>query len=289
MPLEDRRRLPRMHRFRTGLQHEQLTGLPVLRPFHVHGRVRSADLGVVLFHRHRPAGEREQLFVVEDVPAPLLLGQRQHGALLCLRGSTLARDLVGGCAAAFLRRCLRLAVQQRRVVPDTAKLLGHDYLIVPTLPPDTATSLDRWREWADRFNAAGAAARKAGVWLAFHNEPDHMKPIGAGTIPYDLFVERTDPSVVRHQLDIGNMALGGADPLRYFEKYRARYWSFHIKDVVADRSKNIELGKGVVEIRRLLAAVPDITSKPVYVEQEEWADSMASARANYDYLSTLDF
>jgi sugar phosphate isomerase/epimerase len=171
---------------------------------------------------------------------------------------------------------------------DTAKLLGHDYLIVPTLPPDTATSLDRWRYWADQFNTAGAAARQAGVWLAFHNEPDHLKPVD-GVVPYDLFVERTDPSVVRHQLDVGNMALGGADPVRYLEKYRARYWSFHVKDVVADRSRDTELGKGTVEIRRLLAAVPDIAAKPVYVEQEEWADSLASARVNYAYLSTLEF
>ena len=63
----------------------------------------------------------------------------------------------------------------------------------------------------------------------------------------------------------------------------------YIKDVVADRSKDTELGKGVVEIRRLLAAVPDIAAKPVYVEQEESADSMASARVNYAYLRTLDF
>jgi sugar phosphate isomerase/epimerase len=171
---------------------------------------------------------------------------------------------------------------------ETANLLGHDYLIVPTLPPDTATSLERWRYWADQFNAAGATARKAGIWLAFHNEPDHMKPIG-GAIPYDLFMERTDASVVRHQLDVGNLTLGGGDPMRYLEKYRARYWSFHIKDVVADRSRDTELGKGVVEIRRLLAAVPELGAKPVYVEQEEWADSMASARANYEYLRTLDY
>ena len=31
------------------------------------------------------------------------------------------------------------------------------------------------------------------MWLAFHNEPDHLKPIG-GAVPYDLFVERTDPN-----------------------------------------------------------------------------------------------
>jgi len=171
---------------------------------------------------------------------------------------------------------------------ETARLLGHEYLIVPTLPPDTATSLDRWRYWADQFNRAGAVARTANVWLAFHNEPDHLKPIG-GAIPYDLFVERTDPSVVRHQLDVGNMALGGADPLRYLEKYRDRYWTFHVKDVVADRSKDTELGRGALDLRRFLAAVPNITGKPVYVEQEEAADSMASARLNYQYLAALEF
>src|SRR5437762_4943207 len=58
-----------------------------------------------------------------------------------------------------------------------AHRLGHEYLIVPSFTPDTARSLDDWREWADRFNAAGAAARRAGIWLAFHNTADHKTPI----------------------------------------------------------------------------------------------------------------
>src|SRR5947207_6401301 len=49
----------------------------------------------------------------------------------------------------------------------TAKLLGHKYLIVASLP-ESANTLDAWREWADRFNTAGAVARRSGVWLAFH-------------------------------------------------------------------------------------------------------------------------
>ena len=89
-----------------------------------------------------------------------------------------------------------------------AHQLGQEYIIVPSFSPDTSRSLDDWREWADRFNAAGAVARRAGIWLAFHNEPDHMAPI-EGKVPYDVFVERTDPSVVRHQLDVGNMVMGG--------------------------------------------------------------------------------
>lgn len=171
---------------------------------------------------------------------------------------------------------------------DTAKQLGHDYLIVPSFTIDPKHALDDWRKWADRFNTAGAAARRAGIWLAFHNEPEHMKPVD-GIVPYDLFVERTDPSVVRLQLDVGNMAMGGGDPMRYLQRHRARYWSFHMKDVVADRSKDTELGKGTLDFRKLLAAIPDVRSKPVYVEQEGPTDPMGSARQNCQFLATLDF
>jgi sugar phosphate isomerase/epimerase len=171
---------------------------------------------------------------------------------------------------------------------DTAKMLGHEYLIVPSLQADLGLSLDNWREWADRFNAAGAVARRAGVWLAFHNESDHMKPID-GKVPYDVFVERTDPSVVRLQLDTGNMLQGGGDPMQYLARHRDRYWSFHLKDVVADRSTDTELGTGVFDFKRFLAAIPDISRKPCHIEQENGRDELASARTDFEYLRTLDF
>src|SRR5207302_925760 len=82
-------------------------------------------------------------------------------------------------------------------------------------------------------------------------------PIG-GTVPYDVFVARTDPTVVRLQLDVGNMVIGGGDPFAYLQRYRDRYWSFHLKDVVADRSHDTELGTGTLDFRRLLAAVRDL-------------------------------
>jgi sugar phosphate isomerase/epimerase len=171
---------------------------------------------------------------------------------------------------------------------DTAKMLGHEYLIVPSFTPDTQRSLDDWRTWADRFNQAGAVARRSGIWLAFHNEPEHMKPID-GVVPYDVFVQRTDPSVVRLQLDVGNMAMGGGDPMAYLRAHTDRYWSFHIKDVVADRSHDTELGAGTLDFRALLAAIPEIQRKPAYIEQEGAADQLASARRDHDYLAALNF
>src|SRR5882757_1824780 len=71
--------------------------------------------------------------------------------------------------------------------------LGHEYIIVPSFTADTARSLDDWRECADRFNAAGAAARRAGILLAFHSDAVDMTPID-GKVPYDVFFWRTDPT-----------------------------------------------------------------------------------------------
>jgi sugar phosphate isomerase/epimerase len=171
---------------------------------------------------------------------------------------------------------------------EIAKLIGQEYIIIPSFSPETTRSLDDWREWADRFNTAGALARRAGIWLAFHNEPDHVRPID-GQVPYEVFLERTDPTVVRHQLDIGNMVMGGGDPMRYLEKYRNRYWSFHVKDVVPDRAHDTELGKGQVNLARFLSAVPDLDRKPCFVEQEQSADPLASARRNCEFLRSLQF
>lgn len=170
----------------------------------------------------------------------------------------------------------------------TARTLGHEYLIVPSLPAETQHSLDAWKRWADIFNDAGAAARRGGIWLAFHNEPDHMTPLD-GEVPYDVFIARTAPDAVRLQLDVGNMRLGGGDPFSYLARYRDRYWSFHLKDVLTDGSGDTELGTGTFDFRRFLASVPDLDRKPCYVEQESPRDELSSARRNFAYLHALQF
>ncbi len=171
---------------------------------------------------------------------------------------------------------------------EIAKQIGHQYLIVPSFSGETSQALDDWREWADHFNTAGAAARKAGIWLAFHNEADHMKLID-GKVPYDVFVERLDPTAVRLQLDVGNMLMGGGDPMAYLARWKERYWSFHLKDVVPDKSSDTDLGKGIFDFKKFLAQVPDVNQKPCYVEQEGAADELAAARNNYNFLHGLEF
>ncbi len=168
----------------------------------------------------------------------------------------------------------------------TAKTLGHQYLIVPSLPAETNRSLDAWKLWASRFNVAGEVARQAGIWLALHNEPGHQRPL-QGQVPLEVFANAIDPKVVRLQLDCGNMLMGGGDPMDFLSRHRAKCWSFHLKDVVADKSSDTELGKGTFDLRAFLAAVPDLSKKPCFVEQEGATDELASAKANHDYLRDL--
>jgi sugar phosphate isomerase/epimerase len=169
-----------------------------------------------------------------------------------------------------------------------AKDLGMTYLTAPSLPSEANKSIDVVKLWANRFNSAGEVARRYGLWIALHNEPNHEKPI-MGQKPMEVFLAETDPKLVRFQLDVGNMLMGGGDPLDFLQRHRDRCWSFHIKNVVADRTKDTELAKGVFDLKAFLAVVPELDKKPCFVEQEGSGDELASARENFAYLRGLSW
>jgi len=169
---------------------------------------------------------------------------------------------------------------------DTAAYLGQQYLVAPSLPAEAGKSLDVWKLWAERFNAAGEVARRHGIWLALHNEPNDQKPL-QGEVPFDVFVRETDPKYVRIQLDVGNMLMGGGDPMAFLDRNADRCWSFHLKNVVPDRKRDTELAAGTFDLKAFLARIPKLGNKPCFVEQEGPADELASARANYEYLRGL--
>ena len=131
---------------------------------------------------------------------------------------------------------------------DEAKILGHKYLILADVPASGRQSLATFAAFADRLNRAGEQARKHDLWIAWHDEADDFKSFG-GQQGYDALVARLDPSLVRLQLDTGNAAVGGRDPLDLMKRYGDRYYSFHIKDAPSIPAEHdVELGKGVVNL-----------------------------------------
>ena len=173
----------------------------------------------------------------------------------------------------------------RRHLED-AHALGLEYVVCNSFSADEVSSLDDWRERADRFNDAGDIARQAGIWLAFHTEPEAFAPLD-GQIPYDVFVERTDPSKVRMQLDTGNVMTAGHDPIEYFRKYPDRYWSFHLKDHTRPPSADVAVGDGVGKFDALLSSIREPEQKQFFVEFEVEKNELSLALKSYRYLRQL--
>jgi sugar phosphate isomerase/epimerase len=173
---------------------------------------------------------------------------------------------------------------------DDAETLGHKFLTVASLPIEKPAKLDDYRRWADKLNEAGRKARERLIWIAFHNHADDFVMID-GQAAYDVFVARTDPTVVRLQLDTGNLAMARRDPTEYMKLYGDRYWLFHIKDVPMLGAKaDTELGKGMIDFRQLLASIDHIDDKYLFIEQETYPGApLDSVRRDYVYLSHLQF
>ena len=173
---------------------------------------------------------------------------------------------------------------------DDAKTLGHEYFIVASLPIQGERTIDDYRSWADRLNTAGARARERDIWVGFHNHANDFASVG-GTLLYDVLMERTDPAIVRMQLDTGNLAMAGLDPHDYMKRFGSRYWSFHIKDVPRSKAEHdTELGTGVIDFKRLLASIERIDEKYLFVEQETYPGTpLESMRRDFKYISELEF
>ncbi len=173
---------------------------------------------------------------------------------------------------------------------DDGQTFGHEYIVVASLPIAKPAKLDDYRRWADRLNEAGRVARERRIWIGFHNHADDFVVID-GEVPYDVFAARTDPSVVRLQLDTGNLAMARRDPMDYMKRFGERYWLFHIKDVPRlGAESDTELGKGIIDFRALLGSIERIDEKHLFVEQETYPGTpLDSVRRDFVYLSRLQF
>jgi sugar phosphate isomerase/epimerase len=162
-------------------------------------------------------------------------------------------------------------------------------------------SADDWRANADLFNKIGAAMKPAGIQFAYHNHNLEFRSLpGEKSVEatgYDILLGRTDPDLVKLELDCGWMASAGLDPAEYLARYPGRYAMLHIKDLTRDHVPNTELkmtsatvGAGTVDWKRVFAAASKAQIKGYYVEQEPpfKGSSLDAVKASFDYLSRLN-
>lgn len=169
---------------------------------------------------------------------------------------------------------------------DDAGIMGHDWIVVASVPREMRGSLDNWRRVAERFEAAGEEARDRGIGLAFHNHTPAARRVD-GVVPLDLLLRRTSPEHVSVQADVYFLVEGGTDPVSFLERWPGRIPSLHVKDRTADGTM-VDVGAGVIDWPAVLGAGLEAGVEHHFVEHGRPADPFASAEASYRYLSHLE-
>ena len=168
-----------------------------------------------------------------------------------------------------------------------AKVVGHQYLVVPWLDPKERGSIDDYRRLAEELNRFGEKVRAAGMQLGYHNHDFELAPI-AGSVPLDVLIERTDPNLLVLELDLYWVTKGGADPLTYFSRHPGRIHMVHVKDSAgAPEHRQVDVGKGTIDFGKLLSRREQAGIRHAFVEMDEPTNALETLRVSYQHLAQL--
>ena len=187
-------------------------------------------------------------------------------------------------------------------VIETAKIIGHEYIVNPAIDDSMRGKLDGWKQAAEVFNRAGETCQKAGIQFAYHNHWWEFRQI-EGKMPYDVLLESTDPKLEKMEMDLGWITVGGQDPLKYFNLYPGRFPLVHVKDWTKvppmpapgstfnmDQAPEMtSVGKGSINWKRIFAQSDKAGIQHYFVEHDMPKDAFESIRISYTYLSQLRF
>ncbi len=175
----------------------------------------------------------------------------------------------------------------QRSVDDAAEA-GQDYLVCSSLPSQGQT-IENYQRCADAFSKAAQDCKKRNIVFGYHNHDYEFEKVN-GQVLYDILLDKTDPKLVKMELDLGWVIVSGFDPVTYFDKYPGRFPLWHLKDMATSKKESTEFGKGLVNISQMFRNAGKSGMKYFFVEQEEYAvGPMHSARHNYDYLMKLNY
>lgn len=265
-----------------------------------------------------PAGV--QLFTVRD-----LLQQDVRATLAALREIGIEEaELYGlsgsgaevlGMPAAELQRVLAasgIAVPVAHIdgslegtagIAETAKALGIGTLVVALpsefsgmrdgrfqmVPAQSKAQLDAL---AAKLERAGREYGSHGLGFGYHNHHVEFVPV-EGVVPFDYLASRTDPELVKLELDLGWIALAGADPVEYLRRHAGRVIACHMKDYDAaidtdvPQRKLVAPGAGSIDFSAVLAAMLETGVPHAFVEIDVSDDPLGAVRRGHRHLQSL--
>jgi len=179
---------------------------------------------------------------------------------------------------------------------DDAVTLEQDYVISPSIDENVRTSYDALMHQLELFNLSGELCLESGMQFGYHNHNFEFIEKVNGQLIYDIILNETDPELVIHQLDFGNMFGIGARGMDWIKKYPGRFVSVHVKDEIKvpigemnDQHDSTILGNGLVDPKAVCLLAKSIGgTKHFIIEQESYQGiaPLECARINLERIKT---
>lgn len=178
-----------------------------------------------------------------------------------------------------------------------AKRFGLQYVGVAWAPHKKPLDEQQVLKIAEGFNQAGKKLKEHGLQFFYHNHGFEFQPYKDGTL-FDLLVQKTEPDLVKFEMDVLWTIHPGQDPVALLKKYPNRWALMHLKDlrkgITGDFSggtslnNDVALGSGQADYPRILKAAQEVGVKHFFIEDESPV-VLQQIPTSLKYLSTVAF
>jgi sugar phosphate isomerase/epimerase len=161
-----------------------------------------------------------------------------------------------------------------------ARELGLTQMVLSSFGLRPEATLTDYRQAAGDLNRIAETVSKAGIQTGYHNHNNEFKEID-GVLIYDDLMRTFDPALVKMQFQVAVISLG-FEAATYLTKYPGRFLSMHLADYSTADKKQVPVGAGVVDWKKLFAAAKKAGVKNYFVEVN--LDAMGPS---YTYLHAM--
>lgn len=212
-----------------------------------------------------------------------------------------ARDLGLGITSAFIDwdALVKPTATSAAALTETVKLgreIGLKYLVFGYIDKGRRESIAQMKRHAAAANAYGRQCRDAGIQLCYHHHSFEFAPLEDGrTTGWEILVHELDRDLVKFELDVFWLALGGLDPVKSLQDLRGRVAQVHLKDLATGTPRNWdegavppetfkELGQGGLDMKKIIETCAATGVEQCHVEQDQSPDPLASIATSLQYL-----
>jgi sugar phosphate isomerase/epimerase len=169
---------------------------------------------------------------------------------------------------------------------DYVKVLGCEYVIVPSGPRKYDDGGKTWREFSAAMREMKKRCDAAGFKLAYHNHAFEFENAVDGKTAYDVMFHDHPADAPLAEMDICWVAKGKHDPVNEMRRLKGRVKLLHVKDLdPGPPPRDTEVGSGIIQWNAIYKTAAEVGVEWLIIERDNPIGSgLDSIRQSLAYL-----